>query len=477
MRKKQGFDVFLILFYAVQIALVFLYIIFMDFTRRPAVVSAEIVGAPERHNNLFNFWVHIAFLVFLGFGLLLGFLRKYNYTSIGLTFLVSAFAFLWALLFNGFFDWAHEEGSKIDLESDNIILALYATASTVIAYGALAGRLNALQTVFVAFWAVFLYCLNYWLVVVEVGARDFGGALTIHWFAALFGFAASLISGINDTEKYTASGAPGQNNQRPSYFGETLTLVGAAVVWVFFPSFNAALAPNGSQYRVIVNTVAALTASTTAVFCLMWIHQFFWFVRWCISKRQYTKKKCTSVWNATELATASFSGAIALGSAHSVLIDAWEAMFVGLVAGIATWLALHFFGRWINNPDKVPFNKGESLWGKLPRDTRGILFTHGVPGLIGTIAGMIAGRAYEDGRWGQSFTELFADEDDQADRIGYGLIITTVLSIFGGAGVGFVSLFMSKTVPSEHFPGRRRNKYPSYHDETTWSEVPLEIDW
>jgi ammonium transporter Rh len=43
-------------------------------------------------------------MMFVGFGFLMTFLKKYAYSSIGFNFLLAAFVLEWAIILNGFFD-------------------------------------------------------------------------------------------------------------------------------------------------------------------------------------------------------------------------------------------------------------------------------------------------------------------------------------------------------------------------------------
>lgn len=44
-------------------------------------------------------------------------------------------------------------------------------------------------------------------------------------------------------------------------------MLGTFVLWVFFPSLNAALVPASAQARTALNTVLALAGGTTFAFC------------------------------------------------------------------------------------------------------------------------------------------------------------------------------------------------------------------
>ncbi len=49
--------------------------------------------------------------------------------------------------------------------------------------------------------------------------------------------------------------APGVQDRQSSYASDVFSLIGTVFLFVLFPSFNAALAPDNTQFRVTANTV------------------------------------------------------------------------------------------------------------------------------------------------------------------------------------------------------------------------------
>eukprot|EP01088_Endostelium_zonatum_P002824 TRINITY_DN1362_c0_g2_i3.p1 TRINITY_DN1362_c0_g2~~TRINITY_DN1362_c0_g2_i3.p1 ORF type:complete len:701 (-),score=147.87 TRINITY_DN1362_c0_g2_i3:103-2205(-) len=466
----RGVDLYLLLFFASQVAIVILYIIFMDFTNNPlySYNVINIIGPYQRLVYFYNYWVDIAFFIFVGLILMSAFLRKYHYSAIGQTFLIAAFSFQWALLWNGFFKWAeYGTRNKISLETDSIILSLYTVATVVIAYGAIVGRATPLQSLIFAFFLTGFQCLNYFICVMVLKAVDNGGAMTIHMFGAFFGIACSLIMGFTDKTRYTKDYADGDvsykywwnNNQRPSYFGEILMFIGALVVIVFFPSFNAAFSTTGqAQGRVVVNTVLALTVSGIVAFLLSWISHVNRFLPF-------------------EIVNIAITGGIGLGSGHSLVINGWEAMLVSFAVSITCWIGLRLLTLICNNPENLPGTFGANLWGKLPRDTRGVFFSHGFAGWIGGLASIIAIAAYNnETRFGQSYDQQFHSGLNQAARNTYCWLISWFLALFLGIVTGFGLWLVELLAPAERYPGVRKPKLRKYHDEAYWWDLPLDID-
>ena len=53
------------------------------------------VLTPSRVDNLYKMYMDVQVMMFIGFGYLMTFLRKYGHSSIGLNFLVAAFVIQW----------------------------------------------------------------------------------------------------------------------------------------------------------------------------------------------------------------------------------------------------------------------------------------------------------------------------------------------------------------------------------------------
>ena len=89
-------------------------------------------------------------MIFIGFGFLMTFLKKYGLSAVSLNMLCSAVTIEWAVLVNGFFhphcadptkDWYHCETSwpYIDLSLGSMLSADFATAAVLISFGVLLG--------------------------------------------------------------------------------------------------------------------------------------------------------------------------------------------------------------------------------------------------------------------------------------------------------------------------------------------------
>src|SRR4051812_30075770 len=89
--------------------------------------------------------------------------------------------------------------------------------------------------------------------------NDVGGSIIVHAFGAYFGLAASrvLYRAYWDNHEHAGS----------IYHSDLMSMVGALFLWIFWPSFNAAVAdPEDARHRAIMNTLLSLVACTLTTF-------------------------------------------------------------------------------------------------------------------------------------------------------------------------------------------------------------------
>lgn len=86
-------------------------------------------------------------------------------------------------------------------------------------------------------------------------AVDMGGSMFVHTFGAYFGLAASYFFEPNKAIKDKEDRCKG------GYNSQLIAMIGTIFLWMYWPSFNGALASASQQQRVIVNTVMAISSS------------------------------------------------------------------------------------------------------------------------------------------------------------------------------------------------------------------------
>jgi ammonium transporter Rh len=130
----------------------------------------------------------------------------------------------------------------------------------------------------------------------------------------------------------------------------------------YWPSFNGAYAEGAAQHRVIINTVLSLCASALVAVAISDLHG-----------------KGISM---EVVQNATLAGGVAVGTSADFVLLGWGACLIGAVAG-----ALSALG----------FIHGKSFLVRfgIP-DTCGVAWLHGMPGVLGGIAGACALAAADD---------------------------------------------------------------------------------
>jgi len=93
-------------------------------------------------------------------------------------------------------------------------------------------------------------------------------------------------------------------------------MVGTLFLWMFWPSFNGALAADFQQQRVIVNTVMAISASCITA---------------CATARIFEQRLEMEV-----VLNATLAGGVAIGTSSDLITSAGTAMAIGAFAGIVS---------------------------------------------------------------------------------------------------------------------------------------------
>jgi len=376
-------------------------------------------GYALRLDDWYTFYTHIALMVFLGFGLLGAFMKKYGYSSIGYTLIVAVLAFQFTILNDGLWFNVNRDAkkkisfSRITLTMDVIIGGLYGASTCIVSLGVLLGKLKPVEIVIVTFLEVVWYSVNRYVNLLVLDAQDPGGAVTIHLFGALFGLGASALI----SRPFGESLKRDHGDRQPEEFSSStqsdmLSLIGSVLLFVFFPSFNGAFAPNGTQYRVVINSILSLLASAVVTFAV---------------SRSFRGR----LFNIRDIQNAILSGGIAMGSCHSFLIQPGAALLVGAVAG-ATSVAGFV---WV-----TPF-----LEKHLPVkifDTRGVNNVHGLPGFIGGVAGIVAASIANNTTYNESTALLLPRGHPSQGGVQAAMLgITMGIAILSGVVTGLLLFF------------------------------------
>jgi ammonium transporter Rh len=108
----------------------------------------------------------------------------------------------------------------------------------MITFGAILGKANLQQLFFLVWWEMIWYGLSEAICVNIFHVTDAGGSILVHTFGAYFGVAA--------TYGFQPKRSSISINMQSSYQSEMVAVVGSIFLWMFWPSFNGALAEGTS---------------------------------------------------------------------------------------------------------------------------------------------------------------------------------------------------------------------------------------
>ncbi|XP_038841844.1 ammonium transporter Rh type A-like [Salvelinus namaycush] len=292
--------------------------------------------------------VHV--MIFIGFGFLMTFLKRYGFSSVGLNLLLAAFALQWGLIMQGL--W-HLDDGKIKVSIFKMINADFSTATVLISFGAVLGKTSPVQLLIMTILEITIFSINEHLVAEILEANDVGASMIIHAFGAYFGLAVARML-------YRPALRNGHENDGSVYHSDLFAMIGTVFLWMFWPSFNSAIAePGTDQLMAVTNTYFSLAACVLSAYA--------------VSSLVEHKGKLDMV----HIQNATLAGGVAVGTCADMDIGPFGAMIIGFVAGIVSTLGFKFLTPILAS------NLGI-------QDTCGVHNLHGMPGILGGIAGIVA---------------------------------------------------------------------------------------
>jgi ammonium transporter Rh len=295
----------------------------------------------------YNRAIHIMAMLLAGFGFLMVFVKKYGRSAVTATYLLVSVALPLYILKDSL-GIMGGSGSEID----SLILAEFAAASLLICAGAPLGRLKMSQYMLLGLLFIPCYAFNEWIILdhgfglISPGTFvDTGGSIVIHAFGAIFGL--GVIMTMTTKEEIDISIESDATSDR-------FSLLGSMILWLFWPSFCAALVAPELVPHTAINVILALSGATIATYFA------------CVKLRGKI--------DAADIANAALAGGVAIGSTCD-LASFPQAFFIGIIAG-----ALSTFGF------AVLQGKVENILKGI--DTCGVMNLHGMPGLLGGFAAL-----------------------------------------------------------------------------------------
>ena len=317
---------------------------------QPAAVTIEAGNSLQSQASLlndvvdvqrYNRGIHVMVMLLGGFGFLMVFVKKYGLSAVTATYLLVSTAIPLYIFIKS---WGiFGEPGHIDIEK--LILAEFAAAGLLICAGAVLGRLKMIQYIILGIIFVPCYMLNEWLVLERFinGCVDTGGSIVIHTFGAFFGFGVLLTM---TTKKEFET--PVESDSASDRF----SMLGSMLLWIFWPSFCAALVKPAMIPMTTINVILALTGFTLATY---------------FASVGLRGKVCIA-----DIANAALAGGVAIGSTCDIASPTIAFVIGVLTGGLST------FGFAVIQDKLQKLVKGI--------DTCGVMYLHGLPGLLGGIA-------------------------------------------------------------------------------------------
>lgn len=294
-------------------------------------------------SSIYNFYIGVALMMFVGFGYLMTFLKSYGLGAVGYTMFITCSGVQWAMIIE---NWM-VDGLHFKIDFMDLLNANFAVAAVLISFGGLIGKISPTQVLVVTCIELVVYCANkvYFLTNL-LDIADCGGTIIIHVFGAYFGLAACATLGKASDETYNSS----------SYNSDLFSLIGTVFLWLFWPSFVAGGLEAGTEGHSIalVNTVLALLASAVVTFGLM-----------PLLSTSFGRLGTVPLQNAT------LAGGVTIGATANIAMGPFAAILIGCLAGA---LSCYGFCR--------PIIPGSY-------DTCGINNLHGMPGILGGLISAI----------------------------------------------------------------------------------------
>ena len=139
-------------------------------------------------------------MIFIGFGFLMTFLKKYGFSSVGYNFLISCLAVQWAMISNGLLHYIATAGtgdehsfSRIQLGIVDLVRADFAAGAVMITFGAVLGKTSVLQMLIVTFLELIFYGINEAIGAGRLQAVDMGGSMFVHTFGKKYNLLPVMI--------------------------------------------------------------------------------------------------------------------------------------------------------------------------------------------------------------------------------------------------------------------------------------------
>jgi Amt family ammonium transporter len=225
---------------------------------------------------------------------------------------------------------------------------VFAAITPLLFLGSVLGRIKfKAWLLIVPLWTTFVYAVNAFLLwgggwFAQKGALDYSGGYVIHLAAGVSGFVAAAIVGPR-LRRDREHGVP--NNL-------LLVAVGAGILWLGWNGFNG-----GDPYFAGADAAAAVLNTNLATASAL--------LTWMFMDMAFSRQRKPTLLGAVNGMICGLVGITPCAG----WVDGYGAILVGLIDSAVVWCA------WTYLPRVRPFSKVD--------DAMGVVYTHGVAGLVG----------------------------------------------------------------------------------------------
>lgn len=368
------------------------------------------LGEPEvyPHQKTYPMFQDVHVMIFIGFGFLMTFLKRYGFSSVGLNFMIASLSLQWAILMNGFFH-LHHGIIQVDLMS--LLSADFVAATVLISFGAVLGKTNPTQLIIMTLIEIPIFVINEVIGRSYLGAVDMGDSMFVHAFGAYFGLAVSLALKRDDQST---------DKEGSSKNSDTFAMIGTVFLWLYWPSFNGGAATGDDQHRAIINTYISLAFCCCTAFAIS-----------CLINEE---KKFDMV----HIQNSTLAGGVAIGTAADMMVQPWGAALTGIVAGVLSVVGYEFITPAIHRVLKI-------------HDTCGVHNLHGMPAVLAGVIGAIMAALANEETYGYGLYQIFPNRAPQDGTEELAAIVATGHPLEAGpgwtasyqAGMQFLALILS----------------------------------
>ncbi|MGH0157003.1 UNVERIFIED_CONTAM: hypothetical protein FKN15_040191 [Acipenser sinensis] len=354
-----------------EVLLLVLYAVFVTYDDSTNAARQTNQTDPLQNSvyHVYPFFVDVQVMIFIGFGCLLAFMKRYGFGGMVFNFLTATFAIQWAVIVQGFFQFYHD--GKIHVGVFNLLNAEFACAVVLISFGAILGRTSPIQLLVMALLEVPIFAVTEWAILKYLKINDAGGSIVIHIFACYFGLGVSTVL-------YRPCLNEGHSKEGTTYQSDILSVMGTLFLWVFWPSFNSSLTlPGDDQHRAIIHTFIGLSSSTLTAFAL--------------SALLNRKGKLTMA----DIQNVTLAGGVTVGASVDMMISPVGAFALGMIGCTACMMGYKYLTPFMAKKLRI-------------QDQCGIHNLHGLTGLISTMAGIICILIASEDTYGPSLYQTFA---------------------------------------------------------------------